>query len=306
VHRNLRARLLLLLLALMCAGAVGAAIWYRARPLSNVAMFKRMSPQESIILFIDFDALRQSGILQRLVGSKSVEDPDYQRFVKQIGFDYKEQLDSAMVAFAPSGKFMFLRGQFDWQRLRSYAKQQGGICRIDGCRMTGSTPERQISFLPVQKNVVALAVSQVHEASLLTSRAGGPDPEIPRAPIWLWIPSADLKSGFRLPSGTRSFTRSIEYADHVILTLGMEEGRFAARMEVQCVTEFEAAEVVSQLKQATATLRQMVERENLVPNPADLSGVLASGTFYTEGLRAIGHWWIEDAFIENLWSGGVN
>ena len=295
-----------LLVALVCAGAVGSAVWYRARPLSNVAMFKRMSPQDSIILSIDFGTLRRSGILQRLVGSKSVEDADYQRFVKEIGFDYKEQLDSAMVGFAPNGKFMFLRGDFDWPKLRAYAKQQGGMCRIDGCRMTGSTPDRQISFLPVQKNVIALAVSPTLEASLLTTRAGGPDPEIPRAPVWLWVPGSALKSGGNLPSGTRSFTRSIEYADHVILTLGVEDERFTAKMEVQCVTEFEAAEVVSQLKQATATLRQMIERENLLPNPGDLSGVLASGTFYTQGLKAIGHWWIEDAFIDNVWSGGVN
>ena len=306
MHRNLRARLLVLLLALLCGGAVWCAIWYRARPLSNAAMFKRMSPPDAMILYIDFNALRQSGVLQRLAGSKSVEDPDYQRFVRQIGFDYKEQLDSAMVAFAPAGKFMFLRGQFDWPKLRAYAKQQGGVCRLDGCRMTGSTPERQISFLPVQKNLIALAVSASQEASLLTTRAGGPDPEIPRAPIWLWIPNSALKSGYNLPSGTRSFTRSIEYADHVILTLGVEEGRFAAKMEVQCVTEFEAAEVVSQLKQATDTLRQMIGRENLLPNPADLSGVLASGTFSTQGLRAVGHWWIEDAFVDNVWSGGVN
>jgi hypothetical protein len=306
VDRKLKARLLLLLVALVCAGAVGTAVWRRARPMSNAAMFSRMSAQDSMILYIDFDALRQGGILQRLVGSKAVEDPDYQRFVNQIGFDYKEQLDSAMVAFAPEGKFMFLRGQFDWNRLRTYAKQQGGICRIEGCRMTGSTPERQISFLPVQKNLIALAVSPTQEASLLTSRKDGPDPEIPRAPVWLWIPNSVLKSGYRLPSGTRSFTRSIEYADRVILTLGLEEGRFAVRMEVQCVTEFEAAEVVSQLRQATTTLRQMIEREKVMPNPADLSGVLASGTFHAEGLRAMGRWWIDDAFIDNVWVGGVN
>jgi hypothetical protein len=298
--------LLLLLIALLCAGAVASAIWYRSRPMSNSAMFKRMSPQDAMVLYINFDALRQSGILQRLVGSRSVEDPDYQRFVRQIGFDYKEQLGSAMVAFAPNGKFMFLRGQFDWPKLRAYAKQQGGVCRLDGCRMVGSTPDRQISFLPVQKNLIALAVSPTEQASLLTTRQGGPDLEIPRAPIWLWIPNSALKSGDNFPSGTRSFTRSIEYADHVILTFGVDEGRFVARMEVQCVTEGEAAEVVSQLKQATASLRQMIERENLLPNPADLSGVLASGTFSTQGLRAIGHWWVEDAFIENVWSGGVN
>jgi hypothetical protein len=72
-------------------------------------------------------------------------------------------------------------------------------------------------------------------------------------------------------------------------------------MNILCVTEGEAAEIVSQLTQATAALRG-----NAATNPADLSGVLASGTFQTDGVRALGHWWIADAFVDNVWKGAVN
>ena len=299
--------MLVLSVAVLCGGAVGGVIWYRSRPLSTAAMYRRMDPNDNVVFYIDFNTLRRSGILQRLMGSKDVEDADYRRFVEKIGFDYKEHLDSAMVEFANTGKFMLVRGQFDWRKLAAYAKEQRGSCYAMICRMPGSAPERQISFFPVQNTVMALAVSPNDNAvHRLTDQPGGPDIEMPKEPIWLSIPGPVLRSGRNLPAGTRSFTRSIEHADRVVLTLNAEDGRYAAKMEIQCTTEGEATEVAGQLRQATATLRDLIARENLKPNPADLSGVLASGEFRTEGVRAIGRWWIEDSFLDNVWSGGVN
>jgi hypothetical protein len=270
-------------------------------------MYKRLSPQENMVLYLDVNALRQSGVLERLVGSKEVEDAEYRRFVEKIGFDYREDLNDAMVSFAAQGKFMLLRGAFNWPKLRDYATSQGGSCYAGTCRMTGSTPERHITFLPVQNRVMGIVVSSTEGGtSRLTDPPSGPDPEVPNAPIWLSIPSAVLQSGRDLPSGLRSFTRSIEHADRVVLTLGLEDHRFAIRMNILCVTEGEAAEVVSQLTQATKSLREMIRRENAEPNPADLSGVLASGTFRVDGVRATGHWWIDDAFVDNVWRGRVN
>jgi hypothetical protein len=270
-------------------------------------MYKRLSPQNNMILYLDVNALRQSGLLERLVGKKDVEDAEYRRFVEKIGFDYRDDLNDAMVAFARRGKYMLLRGNFDWRRLREYASSQGGRCYNGTCRMTGSRPDRHIVFLPVQNRVMGIVVSPEEAGpGPLTDPLPGPEVDVPQAPIWLTVPGTVLQSGRDLPTGTRSFTRSIEHADRVILTLGLEDSRFAVRMNVLCVTEGEAAEVVSQLTQATATLREMIRRENAVPNPADLSGVLASGEFRTEGVRAIGHWWIDDAFVDNVWRGGVN
>jgi hypothetical protein len=44
----------------------------------------------------------------------------------------------------------------------------------------------------------------------------------------------------------------------------------------------------------------MIEREHQRPNPADLSGVLTSGTFHSDGSRVVGSWPIEHEFIQNL------
>jgi hypothetical protein len=270
-------------------------------------MYRRLAPQDNMVLYLNVNALRQSGVLERLVGTKEVEDAEYRRFVERIGFDYRDDLNEAMIGFARQGKFMLLRGVFEWPKLRDYAISQGGTCYAGTCRMTGSTPERHITFLPVQNRLMGIVVSSTDGGvTRLTEDPPGPSQDVPAAPIWLSIPGAVLQSGRDLPAGTRSFTRTIEHADRVILTLGMEDRRFAVRMNVLCVTEGEAAEIVSQLTQATNTLREMIRRENATPNPADLSGVLASGSFRVEGVRATGHWWIDDAFVDAVWRGGVN
>lgn len=307
MDRKLRAWLLVLGVAVVCSAALGGIIWYRSIPLSTAAMYKRLAPSENMILYVDVNALRKSGILERLVGGKEVEDAEYQRFVDTIGFDYREHLNDAMVAFGRQGKFMLVRGQFNWRKLRDYATSQGGTCYAGTCRMTGSRPDRHISFLPIQNRVMGIIVAPGDAGTgRLTEEPSGPDADPPAAPIWLSIPGAVLRSGRDLPAGTRPFTRSIEHADRVVLTLGQDQGRIAVRMNVACLTEGEAAEVVSQLTQATTAFREMIRREGLDSSPGDFNSVLAGGTFRAEGLRAIGHWWIDDAFINNLWKGGVN
>ena len=64
-----------------------------------------------------------------------------------------------MLAFAPDGKYMLLKGRFDWKSLRGYVRGSDGLCNNSFCRMAGSTPDRRISFFPVQSNLMALAVS---------------------------------------------------------------------------------------------------------------------------------------------------
>ena len=87
-------------------------------------MLKRLPTDDAVVLYIDFSRLRAGGILQMLDGSKVGEDPEYQSFVRKTDFDYKQDLDAAMVAFAPKGKYMLLRGRFDWKSLKSYVLAQ--------------------------------------------------------------------------------------------------------------------------------------------------------------------------------------
>jgi hypothetical protein len=291
-------------IAAVCGVSVWGVAWYRSRSLTTAALLRRMPAEDALVAYIDFSELRRAGILQLLDGSKAGEDPEYQNFVRQTQFDYKQDLDAAIVAFAPTGKFLFVQGRFDWKSLRAYVESQDGQCRNAFCRMNGSTPERRISFFPVRSNLMALAVSPDELAALrLENAASGPDPQVPAAPVWLSIPTSVLKSSDSLPAGTRNFARSLEQAETVTLAFAPEGHGLAARLDVRCRDDRDAADLASQLTRTTSLLREMMEREHRKPNPADLSGVLTSGAFRNEGRRVLGYWPIQPAFVQNVLGG---
>ena len=263
-----------------------------------------MPTHDAVVAYIDFSELRRAGILRLLDGSKAGEDPEYQNFVRQTQFDYQEDLDSAIVAFAPTGRFLLVQGRFDWKSLHTYVESQDGTCFNSLCRMAGSTPERRISFFPLRSNLMALAVSPNEYAAMgLQSAVSGPDPQVPTAPVWLSIPTSVLKSSDRLPAGTRMFAHSLEQAETVTLAFAPEGHGLAARLDVRCRNEQAATDLASQLTSTTSLLRETMERERQKPNPADLSGVLSAGTFRNEGRRVLGYWPIEPAFVQNMLGG---
>jgi hypothetical protein len=274
---------------------------YRARPISPGMLLRRIPYRDTVIVYIDFAELRKAGILQLLEGAKTSEDPDYQSFVRKINFDYRQDLDAAMVGFASNGKYMLVRGRFDWKSLRSYALSSGGICVPAMCKMAGSTPERRISFFPIQTGLMALAVSTEEAAAVHISESpSGPPETVPDAPVWISVPGALLKSGENLPTGTKMFAHGMEKAEKVTLSFVPEGNRLAAKLEVRCQNPQDAIEVSSQLASATLTLKQMLEREHQTPGPADLAGVLAGGSFRSEGQVVYGYWPMERIFVQTM------
>jgi hypothetical protein len=295
---------LILALAAVCAVAITAVLWVRARAVAPAALVARLPAADALVLSVDFEQLRRAGILQLLDGPRAAEDPDYGSFVRQTNFDYKRDLDRAVAAFAPTGKFLLLAGRFDWKALRAYAASQGGRCESDLCRMQGSAPDRRISFFPLQSNLLALAVSPDDSAALRLHVASGDSSQpVLDAPIWLSIPTGMLRSGENLPDGARMFARSVGQAETVTLAFAPEGQRLAARLNVLCRNELDAADVSLQLQRVTSLLREMIARENQKPNPADLSGVLTSGSFRSEGRRVYGYWPIERVFVKNVLAG---
>ena len=293
-----------LLVLVLLAAALAAFFVYRARSLTDTALLKRLPTTGAMVLHVDFNALRRAGIMELLDGSKIGEDPEYKAFVANTGFNYTRDLDLALVAFAPTGRFLLLRGRFDWPKLRRYAESQQGSCADSVCRMVGSTPDRRISFFPLQSNVMAMAVStDDFGARRLATPGAGPDPQTPDAPVWLALPPSVLKGNESLPQGTRMFARSIESADSVTLALAPDGRRLAAKLNVLCRSEQDASQVATELGRITALLRDLIEREHQTPNPADLSGVLSSGSFRTDGRRVYGYWPIERKFVENMLGG---
>ena len=292
---------LILLIALICGAAVGAMVWFRSRTLTPAASLRRMPMEDALVLWIDFAALRGDGLLQLLDGAKAGQDPEYQTFVRQTRFDYMHDLDSAMVSFAPTGNFFLVKGRFDWKSLRNYVEQVDGACLNSLCRVNGSGPDRRISFFPVHRDLMAMAASpDGWAAQRLSTARPGPDPPVPNAPVWLAFPGSLLKSNKSLPDGARPFARSMENALSVTISFAPEGDRLAARLDVRSNSDREAAAAAAQLTEATQLLRSWLARENLKPNPADLSGVLAAGIFHAEGAHVAGVWPIAREFIQNL------
>jgi hypothetical protein len=304
VTSKTRAWLLILLISALCGLTLWGVIWYRSRALSPAAMLKRLPTDDAMVLYIDFSRLRSGGIMQLLAGSKVGEDPEYQSFVRQTDFDYKQDLDAAMVAFAPKGKYMLLKGRFDWKNLIAYVHDSGGKCNNSFCKLLGSSPEKQISFFPMQTNLMAMAVSDDDSAA---QRMNAVDPranaEVPNAPIWLSIPPSVVKSGQSLPPGTQMFARSLERAQTVTLAIVPEGDGFAAKLNVRCSGGADASALAAELNKTTGLLRDMIAREHQKANPADLSGFLTSGAFRSDGARVSGYWPISRALIENLLGG---
>jgi len=260
-----------------------------------------MPTEDTLVLWIDFAALRRDGLLQLLDGAKAGQDSEYQTFVRQTRFDYMHDLDSAMVAFAPTGNFFLVKGRFDWKSLRSYVEQVDGSCLNSFCRVNGSGPDHRISFFPVHRDLMAMAASPDGWAALRLSTARpGPDPPVPNAPVWLAFPGTLLKSNKNLPVGARPFARSMEGALSVTISFAPEGNRLAARLDVRSNSDSEAAAAAAQLTEATQLLSSLIARENLKPNPADPSGVLAAGTFHAQGTHVTGVWPIAREFIQNL------
>jgi hypothetical protein len=299
-----RAWLLIVLIFALCGGTLWGVIWYRSRVLSPAALLKRLPTEDAIVLYIDFGRLRSGGILQLLDGSKVSEDPEYRSFVSKTDFDWKQDLDAAMIAFAPKGKYMLLRGRFAWSNLKSYVLASDGRCNNSFCKLAGSSPEKRISFFPMQSNLMAMAVSDDDVGALRMNMVDDrPDAEIPNAPIWLSIPPSVVKSGQSLPAGTQMFARSLERARAVTLAAVPEGDHFAAKLNVRCANEGDASALAAELNKTTGLLRELIEREHQKANPADLSGFLTSGVFRSEGSLVSGYWRISRALIENLLGG---
>lgn len=288
-----------LVLAIVFFGAAfyGWRNLQKERELDKPAvLLSRLPTKDAVVLSVDFAALRKGGIFDLLSKSKVPEEPEYRTFVRNSNFDYKRDLDSAMVAFAPDGTFFLINGRFDWRKLAEYAKLQGGSCYGDLCRMTGSTPNRQISFVPLRQDLMALAVGGDDLAASRLKQSGPQRAiQIPSQPVWLSIPSSALKSGDKLPAGTRLFTSSMADAENVTLTLGPEGQTFEARLEAVCRSPQDAAALTAQLEKVTAMLKSA---------PGDLHDILATGAFRQAGQNVVGRWTIQKSFIENL-AGGL-
>jgi hypothetical protein len=254
------------------------------------------------VVYIDVDAMRRSGILGMVAGSKSTEDPDYQQFVGETKFDYRQDLDAVAAAFKDSRVYFALRGRFHWSNLRDYAVRQGGSCHNDFCVMAGSQPNRRISFYSLKPDVMAMAVGpEDFGAYQVTQGSGKLALTAPKDPVWALIPAAAFEGMDVLPTAAKAYVPALQRADQVVFSVGAtSEQQLQLGVHVTCKDAPAATALLTQLETITKTLRELVARQRQKPDPADLSNVLVAGNFRRDERQVYGTWPIPQAFVDAI------
>jgi hypothetical protein len=105
---------------------------------------------------------------------------------------------------------------------------------------------------------------------------------MPEGLVWLRFPGSLPKSAASLPDGMRPFARIIENSPSVTVSFVPDGDRLAAKLEIFCRTvPRRPVDLASQFSAVTEMARSLFAREHQTPSPADFSGVLTSGSFFT-------------------------
>ncbi len=281
--------------------------YYRHRFVrSNGDLFALLPPGNQTTFFADVAVLRRAGMLKLLEGTKIQHDPDYERFVREAGFDYAKDLDALAGASRDEQLSFLLRGRFHWDQLRQYASAHGGACAGDFCKVPTAKAGRWIGFLPIQPDVLALAISSnANGANQLKPSGHGQNTRpLPEQPVWVSLSESLLKNPGDLPVPLRIFAMSLQSAHPVVLSIdAAAEGTGAAfrlQLEAACQTETAAETMRSQWEIQTKMLRLELTRERRQPNPADLTGLLTAGSFQVVNHRFIGSWPVRSELLQAL------
>lgn len=277
--------------------------YFRHRALSSpAALLQRLPAADAVVLYVDFGALRQAGILDLMAGSRMADEPEYRVFMDSTGFDYRTDLDSALISFHPKATFFFVRGRFDWKRLQAHAIGQGGSCRNSLCQLPGSTPDRNISFFPAQRDLMALAVAPGKSAATAMQASNGALrlSEAPNQPVWLSAPASVLREPSRLPPGIRALAATLAEMDGVTLSAGMNQQGVEIQLAGRCTLPQQAEALAKKLERATSLMRGLAATEAAQSDPNNLVSVLGGGVFRSEGSQVVGRWTVERRLLETL------
>jgi hypothetical protein len=282
--------------------AVAAGMkWNESREFEDLhKVLGRFPAEDAVALHIDFAGIRKAGLL---TASDVPLEAEYKQFLDGTGFDYRKDLDEVTASFSKSGNFFIAHGRFNWRRLRDYAAKQGGSCYEDLCRMQGSQPERRISFLPLEADVMALAVSTDDLAANQLTKTGAPvKTDLPSAPVWVLVPGSMLRESAVMPPGMALMLSALRSADRLVVTVSPSGSALAAKMEATCRTQDDAKVLASQLRTVTAKLKTALTEDPRAQGD-ELVKVLAGGTFDDSGVRVNGQWPFSKELIASLTSG---
>jgi len=292
-------------MVLFCATAVFGVYWLRVRggtkPLELVSY---LPTSNAVVVYIDVDAIRRSGIMRMVAGSKAAEELEYEQFVGQTLFDYRQDLDAVAAAFKDDQMFLVARGRFHWKNLMDYVVRQGGTCHNGFCTVDSSRPHRRVSFYPLKSDLIAMGVSQDDSAAYQVSRKSGSlSMAPPDQPVWIVVPAVTLKNTESLPAGTKAYASALRNAEEIVFSVGPKKDQLDLSLKVTCKDDVTASALFVDLENTTNTLRKLIARAKRQPNPGDLSAVLTAGNFRREDRRVFGQWPIPRAFVDALAGG---
>jgi hypothetical protein len=305
LHIRLKPWLFFVLLAALVAVAVLSIERFRYRVVHSDADLVALLPQTTATrFFIDLDALRRAHVLRVLAAAKPAEEKDYRQFVQATGFDYTR--DAETIAGSADGNriFVVMRGHFDWGRLARYATAHGGSCESSHCKLPTTRPGRWASFRSIQPDVIGLALSADPAAAgsfVLSDRTHRNS--IPTDPVWIRPAHSLLSNPASLPLPARILAISLQFADEVTLSLGRSTSTsapFELKLAARYPNPAMADTTRSQLEIDTKMLKLELAREHQQPNPADLTGLLVSGTFQVVKSEVFGAWPIRQELLNSL------
>jgi hypothetical protein len=295
-------------LVVACGLAVGV-FWFRARAAVYPADLVAYLPTANAsVVYIDVDALRRSGMLDMLAGSKTAEEPDYRQFVLETKFDYRQDLDAVAAALKDGRIYFALRGHFHWSNLKDYAERQNGSCHNGFCVVQGSQPNRRISFYPLKRDVLAMAIGpDDFGAYQVANQPAKPALAEPKDPFWAIIPGAlfqrdaSLQSMDALPAAAKAYMPALQGADQIVFSIGAPQDRqLQLGLHVTCKDAAAASALLTQFQTITKALQDLLAHQRQKPDPADFGGVLVAGTFRRDERHVYGAWPIPKAFVDAI------
>jgi hypothetical protein len=277
-----------------------SAYWYYSRPYDARQLVQMLPPDRSSYIYIDVNALRSLGILDLLAGAKSLEEADYEKFVKDTGFDYRTDLDNVAIAFREGDVYYAAQGRFEWAKLESYAPAHSGKCERFLCSVAGSEPSRDVTYYMPRNGILAVAVSKTSTAGdMVAPGTWRNPPRIENAGIWISVLPIALSDLGKVPALAQPVLMPLAQATSAIFTLNAAQGSkdsFELRMQATMKDDAAAKKLADQYTEITNAVAKMLKNDA----SAEFGGMLAAGKFTAQKSEVSATWPVSRTLLESL------